>query len=131
VWWNFIHGQRVFFQTAFSDWAKCSIGAQATGRKEMEQFAAILLLVACPVDTSACRETSAPQPLFESVEACQRERLSQALISIDGRQILSKCLPVNPDAIFEDAEIVWDVTNDRELTAEVRLLPDLAGLQTS
>jgi hypothetical protein len=97
----------------------------------MEHLAAVLLLVACPADTSGCREESAVQPFFESIEDCRREKQVYAPVSMDGRQILSTCLPVDPNVVFEDAEIIWDVSNGRKLSAEVRLYPDLSGRETS
>lgn len=97
----------------------------------MEQLAAVLLLIACPADITSCREASAPQPFFESIADCKREMQAHRPVSMDGYQLLSTCLPVDPNVVFEDAEIIWDVSNGRELTAEVRMYPDLSGKETS
>lgn len=88
----------------------------------MSQLAAVLLLVACPTNLNECRETSAPQPLYESAMACRRDMLAQPSISLDGKQLLGACVVIDPAMIAEDAEIVWDVTDNRELSAEIRLI---------
>lgn len=93
----------------------------------MEHLAAILFIVACPTDTSNCREASAPQPFFESVEVCKLERQSYVNAFIDGNQLLSTCIPVEPDLVFEDAQLIWEVSDQLELTAEVRKDADSAG----
>ena len=88
----------------------------------MSQLAAVLLLVACPTNLNDCRETSAPQPVYESATACHRDMFAQPSISLDGKQLLGTCVIIDPAMIAEDAEIVWDVSGNRELSAEVRLI---------
>ena len=97
----------------------------------MSQLAAVLLLVACPTDLNDCRETGAPQPIYESAMACRRDMLAQPSISLDGKQLLGTCVAVDPAMIAEDAEIVWDVSGKRELSAEVRLIDEPVATEES
>lgn len=97
----------------------------------MSQLAAVLFLLACPADLNECREASAPQPIYESVAACKRDMPAQPAISMDGKQLLGTCVVVDPAMFMEDAEIVWDVSTDRQLTAEVRLIEDFEGADAS
>lgn len=90
----------------------------------MSQLAAVLLLVACPADLNDCRETSAPQPMYESAIECRRDMTALPSISLDGTQLLGTCVEVDQAMITEDAEIVWDVSLERELSAEIRLIDE-------
>lgn len=97
----------------------------------MEQLAAVLLLIACPTDITGCREASAPQPFFESISDCNRVEEAFEPVFTDGYQLLSTCLPLDPNVAFEDAEIIWDVSNSLELSAEIKLFPRAAGGESS
>jgi len=97
----------------------------------MSQLAAVLLLVACPADLTECREASAPQPVYESIAACQSDKSAQPNVSTDGKQLLGTCITIDASMLIEDAEIVWDVTADRQLSAEVRLIDDIDAAEKS
>lgn len=97
----------------------------------MSQVAAVLFLLACPADLNECREATAPQPIYESISACSRDLTAHLTISMDGRQLLGTCVAVDPAMFMEDAEIVWDVSSDRQLTAEVRLIDEIETADAS
>ncbi|MGE0500854.1 MAG: hypothetical protein AB7I79_04240 [Rhizobiaceae bacterium] len=80
----------------------------------MEHIAAILLVVGCSGDLSECRELPAPVPLFETAEDCEATRgRSAAAYGVDGGQVFAVCVPVDPALEEQDAELVWDIVDDR------------------
>jgi len=88
----------------------------------MEHIAAFMLLIACSEDLQACREYPAPAIGYETVEQCQAE-LTPAISTIptDQDKTYGKCVEIDPALLYEDAEIVWDVTHQGgiEVTLEV------------
>ena len=88
----------------------------------MEHIAAFMLLIACSDDLQACKEYPAPEIAYETVEQCQAE-LTPAIRTMGSSQPKSfgKCVEIDPALIYEDAEIVWDVTQQGgiEVTLEV------------
>lgn len=79
----------------------------------MEHIAAILLLVGCNDALDRCRELPAPVPVFETVAECE-DNLESSIVSYasDFPQILGQCIHVDPAAEHDDAELVWDITDD-------------------
>jgi disulfide oxidoreductase YuzD len=96
----------------------------------MEHIAALLLIVGCADDMSACKELPAPVPLFETAEECDRElRVVISKFTGEHQQILAKCVDVDPAMEEEDAELVWDVRKDGTLYAAVEI-PDVMVAST-
>ena len=88
----------------------------------MEHIAAFMLLIACSDDLQACTEYPAPAIGYETVDQCEAE-LTPALRTMPATEAKSfgKCVEIDPALLYEDAEIVWDVT-DRggiEVTLEI------------
>jgi hypothetical protein len=86
----------------------------------MEHIAAFLLIIGCSGDLAHCRELPAPVPVFETFEECESE-LPVAKNSFTGghQRVFAECLFVDP-ALEEDyAELVWDITPDGKLVAEL------------
>jgi hypothetical protein len=86
----------------------------------MEHIAALLLVVGCSGDLRDCTELPAPVPIYETVEECGAER-SPVLTSMRGMRdkVFATCVYVDPAMAEEDAELVWDVTEDAGLVAEI------------
>ncbi len=86
----------------------------------MEHIAALLLIVGCSGDLKDCSELPAPVPLYETVEECDTE-VAPALASFRNERdrIFATCVFVDPAMAEEDAELVWDVTADGNLVAEI------------
>jgi len=86
----------------------------------MEHIAALLLVVGCSGDLKDCSELPAPVPVYETLEECGAE-LSPVLTSMrDMREkVFATCVYVDPALEEEDAELVWDVTPDGKLVAEI------------
>lgn len=88
----------------------------------MEHIAAFMLLIGCSEDLQACKEYPAPAIGYETVEQCQVE-LTPAIRTIpaDEAKSFGKCVEIDPALFYEDAEIVWDVTQQGgiEVTLEV------------
>lgn len=86
----------------------------------MEHIAALLLVVGCSGDMQQCTELPAPVPIYETVEECDAE-VTPVLRSMRGMrdQVLATCVYVDPALAEEDAELVWDVTRDGKLVAEI------------
>ena len=88
----------------------------------MEHIAAFMLLIACSDDLQACKEYPAPAIGYETVEDCHSE-LMPAIRTMGAAQpkTYGKCVEIYPALLYEDAEIVWDVTQQGgiEVTLEV------------
>jgi len=86
----------------------------------MEHIAALLLVVGCSGDLRDCTELPAPVPVYETLEECQGE-LSPVRDSMRElrEKVLATCVFVDPALEEEDAELVWDVTPDGKLVAEI------------
>lgn len=88
----------------------------------MEHIAAFMLLIACSDDLQACKEYPAPAIGYETVEDCHSE-LMPAIRTMGAAQpkTYGKCVEIDPALLYEDAEIVWDVTQQGgiEVTLEV------------
>jgi hypothetical protein len=84
----------------------------------MEHIAAVLLIIGCSNDFTACRELPAPVPLFETAKECNDE-LPLGLRSVTGQRprILAQCVAVDPALEEEDAQLVWNVTPNGKLEA--------------
>jgi len=88
----------------------------------MEHIAAFMLLIACSDDLQVCKEYPAPAIGYETTEQCEAE-LAPAIRTIPEGQAktFGKCVNIDPALLYEDAEIVWDVTQQGqiEVTLEV------------
>ena len=86
----------------------------------MEHIAALLLLVGCADDLRQCRELPAPTPIFETMEECDAV-IGPTRRSFEGAEarVFARCVYVDPAIEEEDAELVWDITADGRLEAEV------------
>lgn len=90
----------------------------------MEHIAALLLIIGCSQDLADCRELPAPMPVvFETAEECDAVLPSVAgrIASGDAR-LFARCVEVDPALEEMDAELVWDVTDEKGLVASVELL---------
>lgn len=86
----------------------------------MEHIAAFLLIVGCSPDLAQCRELPAPLPVYETIEDCQAEvGAASAVHEGAAPRVFSRCFEVDPLLTETDAEVVWDVTPEGELTARV------------
>ncbi|WP_331373449.1 hypothetical protein [Sinorhizobium chiapasense] len=89
----------------------------------MEHVAAIMVLVGCMQETTACREVPSPVVAFETVEECQA-LLPPAMEEVGKvfKTAYGKCAEVDPALIVESAVIEWTITPARKL--EVTVTPD-------
>jgi len=88
----------------------------------MEHIAAFMLLIACSDDLQACKEYPAPAIAYETSEECQAELMPAIrTMGADQPRTYGKCVEIDPALLYEDAEIVWDVTQEGgiEVTLEV------------
>lgn len=77
----------------------------------MEHIAAFMLLIACSEDLQVCKEYPAPAIAYETAEQCQDElKPAIRIISTSLAKSFGKCVEIDPALTYEDAEIVWDVT---------------------
>jgi len=94
----------------------------------MEHIAAFMLLIACSDNLQTCEEYPAPALAYETVEQCEAE-LAPAVstLSASRKKSFGKCVEVDPALFYEDAEIVWDVTQGGEIEVTLELVnPHLA-----
>jgi hypothetical protein len=86
----------------------------------MEHIAALLLLIGCSDDLKQCRELPAPTPIFETMEECDGV-IGPTRRAFEGSEprVFAQCVYVDPAMEEEDAELVWDITADGRLEAEV------------
>jgi len=99
----------------------------------MEHIAAFMLLIACSDDLQACSEQPAPAEAYETVQQCELE-LTPAIASISQirKKSFGKCVEVDPALLYEDAEIVWDVTAAGGIEVAVELInPDMDNNQVA
>lgn len=91
----------------------------------MEHVAAILLLIACSDDLGTCTETHGSQISYETMQDCDTD-LPVLTHEINGRApaILGTCLEVDPALVYDDAEIVWDVSEDGKLSGRIQAIGD-------
>jgi len=97
----------------------------------MEHIAAFMLLIACSEDLQACKEYPAPAVAYETVEQCQAE-LPPAIRTISPSQAktFGKCVEIDPALIYEDAEIVWDVTQEGGLEVNLEVINPHIAIQS-
>lgn len=89
----------------------------------MEQIAALMLLIGCSDDLSACRELPAPAFAYETVEACEAEMpAAMSRYASDHPQLLAQCFAFDAELMHSDAEIVWDINPAGELIASVEAI---------
>lgn len=91
----------------------------------MEHIAAVLLLIGCSDDMTACRELPVQTAIFESAEECEAE-INPAIAGMTTTfpQIMGKCVSVDPAMEEEDAELVWNINPNGALYAAVEV-PDV------
>lgn len=90
----------------------------------MEHIAAVLLIVGCSGNLEACRELPAPVPLYETAEDCESALGHSArLFAGADDKVFATCVAVDPAMEEEDAELVWDIQDDR-LVASIEV-PDV------
>ena len=84
----------------------------------MEHIAALLLIVGCSQDLSACAELPAPVAFYETTTDCDYE-LPGILSGLTGAKprVMATCVAVDPALEEADAELVWDVTPQGKLVA--------------
>ncbi|MBB4184072.1 hypothetical protein [Sinorhizobium terangae] len=89
----------------------------------MEHVAAIMVLVGCMQNTTACREVPSPVVAFETMEECQA-LLPPAMGEVGKvfKSAYGKCAEVDPALIVESAVIEWAITPAGKL--EVSVTPD-------
>ncbi|OCW56944.1 hypothetical protein [Hoeflea olei] len=97
----------------------------------MEHIAAFMILVACNGGYDSCSEQPAPAVAYETVQQCEAE-LSPAIRMMAAKQdhALGKCVEIDPALLYEDAEIVWDVSKDGEIEVAIELIDPEINLQT-
>lgn len=92
----------------------------------MEHIAALLLIIGCSDDLSQCRELPAPVPVFETMQACDKELpASMRQFMGDYPQILANCIVVDPLVAETEAELVWDINTQGNLIASVEPVSDI------
>ena len=97
----------------------------------MEHIAAFMLLIACSDDLQACKEYPAPAVAYETVEQCQAE-LTPAIRTLSASEAKSfgKCVEIDPALIYEDAEIVWDVTQEGGIEVSLEVINPHMAIQS-
>jgi len=97
----------------------------------MEHIAAFMLLIGCSGDLQVCKEYPAPAVAYETVEQCEAE-LTPAISSLSGSQAKSygKCVEIDPAMVYEDAEIVWDVTQDGGIEVALEVINPHMAIQS-
>lgn len=97
----------------------------------MEHIAAFMLLIACSDNLQACEEYPAPAIAYETVEQCEAE-LAPAVagLSATRKKPFGKCVEVDPALFYEDAEIVWDVTQSGGLEVTLELVNPHMAIQS-
>lgn len=102
----------------------------------MEQFAAIMLIVACSHGTADCREMPAPRVAYETVQTCNEDLRGALRRSADGAraEVFGTCAAVDPAAFEADAAVYWNLTEDGKLTVDLvdeDLSPEQDGILTA
>lgn len=94
----------------------------------MEHIAAFMLLIACSDDLQNCSEQPAPAVAYETMQQCEYE-LSPAIrmVAATKDKVMGKCVEIDPALFYEDAELVWDVTETGEVVVAIELInPELS-----
>lgn len=97
----------------------------------MEHIAAFMLLIACSDDLQTCQEYPAPAVAYETVEQCRAE-LTPALSTMSASQTTSfgKCVEIDPALLYEDVEIVWDVTRKGGIEVSIDVINPHMAIQS-
>jgi len=97
----------------------------------MEHIAAFMLLIACSDNLQTCKEIPAPAVAYETVDQCEAE-LTPAVrtMSASQKKSFGKCVEIDPALFYEDAEIVWDVTQDGEIEVSLELINPEMSIQS-
>lgn len=86
----------------------------------MEQLAAFMLLVGCSPDAATCTEIPVPTPLYQSVEACQRDLpLQMRLSSTFDSKVVGTCQGVDSALLEGSATVDWTITRAGALQVSV------------
>lgn len=97
----------------------------------MEHIAAFMILIACSEDLNTCSEQPAPAVAFETMQQCEMN-LSPSIRMAAGNasRTFGRCIEIDPALLYEDAEIVWDVTEDQGLEVTVELINPEMSIQS-
>ena len=88
----------------------------------MEHVAAILLLVACGDGQSSCRELPVSVEAYETAADCQADLPGASrLAARQAPHIYGACVAIDPAMIYDNLEIVWDVTPQGTLDVTVNV----------
>lgn len=88
----------------------------------MEHVAAILLLVACGESNLDCREIPAPLEAYETAADCRADLPAASReASRLAPRIHGACVSIDPAMIYDNLEIVWDVTPAGKLDVSVKV----------
>lgn len=97
----------------------------------MEHIAAFMLLIACSNDLQVCTEYPAPAIAYETVEDCHQElRPAVRTMPASEPKLFGKCVEIDPALFYEDAEIVWDVTQSGELEVTLEVINPEMSIQS-
>ncbi|WP_422370876.1 hypothetical protein [Hoeflea sp.] len=97
----------------------------------MEHIAAFMILVACSGDLNDCSEQPAPAIAFETMQQCEMDLSpSIRMAAGNGSRTFGRCIEIDPALLYEDAEIVWDVTEEQGLEVTVELINPEMSIQT-
>jgi hypothetical protein len=97
----------------------------------MEHIAAFMLLIACSEDLQACKEYPAPAVAYETVGQCEAE-LTPAIraMSVSQTRSFGKCVEIDPALLYEDAEIVWDVSREGKIEVSIEVINPHMAIQS-
>lgn len=90
----------------------------------MESLAALLLIVGCSPDLEECREVPVPVAFHDNFHSCTDEAGRMLGDQTSEHRYFGTCVEFDPRLMDQDAEIVWDVSEDQGLQAALLPLKD-------
>ncbi|MEQ8480522.1 MAG: hypothetical protein RIC18_07685 [Hoeflea sp.] len=97
----------------------------------MEHIAAFMILIACSEDLNTCSEQPAPAIAFETMQQCEMDLSpSMRMVAGNSSRTFGRCIEIDPALLYEDAEIVWDVTEEQGLEVTVELINPGMSIQS-
>lgn len=91
----------------------------------MDHLVAVMLLVGCSADGTACAEVPLPTPIYSSIEECRSDLAMQLrFASSSDDRLLGSCAAVDEALLEQSATVEWAVSRGGDLLVEVRRQED-------
>lgn len=93
----------------------------------MEHVAALMLLVGCNADASACREIPVPVAAYENFAQCDSDLSLQIRLATSADKVYGTCASVREDVFEQSATLDWALSRSGKLLVIVDAEPQIVA----